>query len=55
MDKFETPEGATSKLPVWPSDMGRSGEIRNQYINALRAADGGNCELLIEYTKRYQA
>lgn len=33
--------------PVWPSEIGKEGEVRNRYILSLQAADKGDFQLLV--------
>ena len=39
--------------PVWPSEIGKNGSIRREYIEALKDADKGNYQPLIEFIENF--
>ena len=41
--------------PIWPSQIGGDGEIRERYIGSLKAADRGDYESLIQLMQGFQA
>ncbi len=43
------------KSPAWPTDLGSMGTERTRYIGALRDADRGNLEALINFMSRHGA
>jgi len=40
-------------LPIWPAEMNRESPIRSDYIRAVKEADRGNFEPLIELQQQY--
>lgn len=42
------------KLPLWPiAAMGGAGDVRRDYLNALKKSDAGDFAPLVDYTKRF--